>query len=101
MANLTPAERRLRSEVWEIAAIAEMDVWNIEDYHPSWRKYLLEVMKDKIVRSDVVLKYTLIDEFLTDVICDYYFHRPRKANYRQLWRTKHFRIFVHFLMDET
>jgi hypothetical protein len=101
MAGLTRAERRLRSEVMDIAAIAEMDVWNIETYRPSWRKQLLEVTKDKIVRSEVIFRYTFIDELLTDVICDYYFYRPRKANYAQLWRTKHFRIFVHFLMDET
>jgi hypothetical protein len=101
MGRLTRTERRLRSEVMDIAVIAEMDVWNIETYRPSWRKHLLEVTKDKIVRSEVVFRYTFIDELLTDVICDYYFHRARGANYRQLWRTKHFRIFVHFIMDET
>jgi hypothetical protein len=101
MAGLTRAERRLRSAVMDIAEVAEMDVWNVETYKPSWRKYLLEMTKDKLVRSEIIFRYALIDEFLTDVICDYYFHRPRKASYRQLWRTKHFRLFVHFLMDET
>ena len=44
----------------------------------------------------------MIDEFLTDVICDYYFHRPKKSiSYSRLWRTKHFKVFVHYLMDET
>ena len=103
MAALTPAERRLRSEVEEIASLVELDIWNIEDHEPGpSRAYHLEFMKDKLARSEVIIRYTLIDEFLTDIICDYYFHRRDKKNsYRSLWRTKHFKIFVHFLMDET
>src|SRR5579872_2908287 len=59
-------------------------------------------MKDKLVRAEVIYMYTMIDEFLTDVICYYYFPRPRKsAGYTHLWRNKHFRVFVHYLMDET
>jgi hypothetical protein len=57
-------------------------------------------MKDKIVRGDVVVKYTLLDEFLTDIICDYYFERS-EAHYGRLWKTKRFRVFVHYVMDET
>jgi hypothetical protein len=103
MAGLTRAERRLRSEVEEIASLVEMDVWDIENYKPGKpRRYCLELMKDKFVRSEVIFRYTFIDECLTDIICDYYFHRPNKKNsYRRLWKTKHFKIFVHFLMDET
>jgi hypothetical protein len=48
-----------------------------------------------------VIKYTIIDELLTDIICDYYFGRPKGANYGLLWKTEHFRVFVHFLMDKT
>jgi hypothetical protein len=35
------------------------------------------------------------------VICDYYFRRKKGEHFGRLWRTKHFKIFVHFLMDET
>ena len=49
----------------------------------------------------MIIKYTLIDEYLTDIICNYYFHGPDKElSYRELWKTKRFRIFVHYLMDE-
>ena len=82
-----------------------MDVWNIESYKqpPFNRKVLLEIMKDKLVRGHVVLKYAYIDEFLTDIICNYYFHLQSMKNttYREIWRTKRFRTFVHYLMDET
>lgn len=82
-----------------------MDVWNIEGYEqpPFDRKALLGIMKDKLVRSHVVLKYTYIDELLTDIICNYYFHLQSANNttYAQMWKTKRFRTFVHYLMDET
>jgi len=101
---LTRRERQLVSEIEEIASIVRMDFWNIEKNYEreSW-SHRLKLIKDGYVRSDVILKYTLIDEFLTDMICDYYFHRPnkKKKGYRQLWRTKPFRIFVHYFMDET
>jgi hypothetical protein len=103
VAGLTRAERKLKSEVEDIAVLVDMDVWKIEEhYKPRFRKFKLETMRDKFVRSEVIYRYTFIDEYLTDVICDYYFHRPKKSvSYRQLWRTKHFKVFVHFLMDET
>jgi len=102
MTTLTKTERRLRSEVEEIGSIVSMDVWNIEKYEREERRYRLIAMKDRLIRSEVILKYALIDEFLTDVICVYYFRKPKKAaTFRYLWRTKHFRIFVHYLMDET
>jgi len=101
--SLTRTERKLQSDVQEIAVLIGVDFWAIEEhYKPKYRKAKLELMKDKLVRSDVIYCYTMIDEFLTDVICDYYFQRPNKSqSYASLWRTKHFRVFVHYLMDET
>ena len=99
---LTRKQRRLRSEIEEIASAVDMDHWNIEQYDPEQRDVFLELMKDKLVRSEVILKYTLLDEFLADITCNYYFHRPKKnETYRTLWKTKRFKIFVHYLMDET
>ncbi|MGA2842241.1 MAG: hypothetical protein ABSG18_19100 [Steroidobacteraceae bacterium] len=91
---LTRTERKLQAEVKDIAFLCDMDFWAVEEhYKPDFRKDKLELMKDKLVRSEVIYRYTLIDEFLTDVICDYYFHRPKKSiSYQQLWRTKHFKV---------
>jgi hypothetical protein len=101
MVALTRAERKLRSEIEAIASAIDMDPWNAEKYERRLRAYTLKLMKDKFVRAEVVFKYTLVDEFLTDIICDYYFRRPDKTEtYRKLWRTKRFKIFVHYLMDE-
>jgi hypothetical protein len=100
---LTRAERKLQAEVQDIALLVDMDFWAIEEnYEPDARKYKLKWMLDKIVRGEVIYRYTYIDELLTCIICDYYFRRPKKnVSYQRLWRTKHFRVFVHYLMDET
>jgi hypothetical protein len=103
MAGLTRAERKLRSEIEAISSAIEMDVWNIDQYKRGpGRAYTLMVMKDRLVRAEVIFRYTLVDEFLTDIICDFYFRRPNKrVGYGALWKTKRFKIFVHYLMDET
>jgi hypothetical protein len=55
MTALTPAERKLRSEVEAIASAIEMDVWNIEQYKRGpLRAYALKEMKDRLVRSEVI-----------------------------------------------
>jgi hypothetical protein len=105
MMSLTTKQKKLQSEIEQIATEARMDFWNIERYkQPRFnRTALLQITKNKIVRSHVIIKYALIDEYLTDIICNYYFHRQAKKNatYREMWKTKRFRTFVHYLMDET
>jgi|ERR1700730_6689211 hypothetical protein len=99
---LTKQQQCLRAEIEEIASAIGMDHWNIESYDLEARTPILEKMKNQLVRSEVVIKYTLIDEFLTDIICNFYFRKPaRKKTYRDLWKTKRFSIFVQYLMDET
>ena len=100
--GLTATERKLKAKVEEIAFLINLDFWAIENhYKPEARKATLELMGDKLIRSEVIYCYTMIDEFLTDVICDYYFRRKKGEHYGRLWRTKHFKAFVHYLMDET
>ena len=102
--SLTRKQRQLRKEIEKIASVISMDHWKIEGYEgPSeYRTEVLKGMKDQLVRSEVVMRYTLLDEFLTNIICDYYFRRKkRQVSYPTLWKTKPFKIFVHHLMDET
>jgi hypothetical protein len=98
---LTPKQRRLRAEIEKIASMVSMDHWNIEGYEPDARTPCLKLMRDQLVRSEVIMKYTLLDKFLTDIICNFYFRTPRNQTYPELWKTKRFRMFVHFIMDET
>jgi len=79
-----------------------MDHWNIAHYPPEGRTSILELMKRQLVVSDIVTKYTLIDELLSVVICHYYFAKPHKGfSFQQLWRTKKFQIFAHHVLDDT
>ncbi len=98
---LTRKQRKLVAEIREISTITDMDHWNIDNYEAPFRTLFLEIMKNKIVRSDVVLKYAVIDELLSVLICHEYFPKPRRGEtFRRLWKKKPFRIFVHHILDE-
>src|SRR5262249_7777171 len=100
-AKLTAKQRRLIVEFEEIAASIKMDYWNILDYVEEGRTVILQLMKQQLVRSEIITRYTLLDEFLTSIICHYYFRMPGKQfSYAKLWRTKKFQIFTHYIMDE-
>jgi hypothetical protein len=97
---LTRTQRRLRAEIEKIASISGMDPWNILDYEEELRTVTLEIMKNQFVRSEVVMKYTFIDELLSNIICHKYFEKPgQRFNYKRLWRTKRFRAFAHHILD--
>ena len=100
--SLTPKQRRLRKEIEDVAAIIDLDHWNILNYAPDTRTVFLELMKNKLIRGHVIVKYALVDEFLSTIICNFYFRRPKRSKTsRPLWRTKRFKVFNHYLMDET
>jgi hypothetical protein len=100
--KLTPKQRRLIDEITEIAEAVRMDHWNILDYKDEARTSILEVMRQKFIRGEIIMAYTLIDEFLSVIISNYYFRRNEKTNstFRRLWSTKKFRLFVHYFLDE-
>jgi hypothetical protein len=102
MSKLTAKQRRLQREIAEISEFIGMDHWNISQYPKEARTATLGVIKMQIVRGEIITKYTLIDEFLTVIICHYYFQRPKKnVSFRALWKTKKFQIFNHYIMDDT
>ena len=77
-AKLTGKQRRLVAELKELlstlmlapeAIIADSD---FDGRTPS-----LELAKDQVIRSAVILKYVLMDEFLSAVICWHYFGKRR------------------------
>ena len=101
-AKLTAKQRRLIAEFEEIAAAARIDYWNILDYEEDARTPILQIMKQQLIRGEIIMRYTLIDEFLSVIMCRYYFKSPKdKFSFAQLWRTKKFQIFAHYFLDET
>jgi hypothetical protein len=94
--KLTPKQRRLRTEIEALSSIIGVDHWRIYKYPSQRRTFLLMATKDKLVRGEVISKYAVIDELLTDIICNYYlprlarertFQRGNKADVREIpWR---------------
>ena len=64
---------------------------------PDARTTYLELAKDQLIRSAVVLKYVVMDEFLSAIMCWHYF--GKKQSFPQLWKTKRFRTFNHFILE--
>jgi len=57
---LTRTERKLQAEVKDIAFLTDVDFWAIEEnYKPRYRKVKLQLMKDKLIRSEVIYRYTI------------------------------------------
>jgi hypothetical protein len=97
---LTKREQRLKDEIVSIAELSVMDHWNILDYEKDSRSIRLQIMKRDLINSQIVEKYTYIDELLSVIICHTYFRRPKKQfSFRTLWRTKKFKAFAHHLLD--
>lgn len=96
--RLTTKQRALLKELDELADIFGLDYQNIREYNREARTPILEIMKNKVVRGQVILWYTVVDEFLNDEICHYYF--GRKRSFISLWKTKRFQLFNHYILEE-
>lgn len=99
---LTKAQCRLVDELRKIADITGTNFWDIETVYPQkLRVTALAIMKDKMVRGEIIFKYTYIDELLTMRICEIYFPIRRAGQtFQKMWRTKQFRHFVHYMLDD-
>jgi hypothetical protein len=96
--SLTKKQRALVKELKEMRALLDLDFERISDYPSDARTVKLQVMRNKIVRGQVIVWYTLIDEFLANRICRFFFGRTR--SFPQLWRTKRFRLFNHHVIEQ-
>ena len=100
MANpkLTKKQRVLVAELKELVSMLGLDGDAIaENADPTARTTYLELAKDQIIRSAVVLKYVLMDEFLSAIMCWHYFGKRR--GFPQLWKTKRFKTFNYFILE--
>ena len=96
--NITRTQRKLANEVRGLLDYLMLDPDVIlADKEVEARIPLLKSAKDQIIRSDIVLQYVLMDELLNIRIRRHYFG---KRNFRQLWKTKRYRSFQHFVLDK-
>ena len=97
-AKLTAKQRHLVGEVRQILSTLRLDPDAITaDEDVIGRTPRLELAKNQIIRSAVILKYVLMDEFLSGIICWHYFGKGR--SFPQLWKTKRFRSFNYFVLE--
>ena len=95
--QLTRKQATLLRELNDLAEVLGMDYQSIQEYEPEARTAKLQVMKRDMIRGQIIVWYTLIDEALNINICHIYFGKNRKFN--QLWRTKRFTAFNHHILE--
>jgi hypothetical protein len=100
MPRLTKKQRALITEIKDLMPTLSLnpdEIATLED--SAERSARLDLAKDQIVRSMVILKYVLMDEFLSGIMCWHYFGKKRGlGNSRQFLaegvpQTKDFRRF--------
>ena len=96
--RLTAVQRKLVKEVNEIADLFNLSVSAILNEEPDSWTSRLRVAKDQLVRSQVIMSYTLVDEFLNMQLAHYFF--GRENGFIKLWRTKRFRLFNYHVLEE-
>jgi len=98
MHRLTPKQRRLVKELDDMASLLRLNYREIRAYErESWTPRL-EHIRRHFVRSEVILQYTLIDEFLNNILCRHFF--GQRQTFVRLWKTKRFRDFNYFFIEK-
>ena len=97
--KLTKKQRKWVAELRYLLSTLALDPAAImaNDDPEAWTTRL-ELAKDQIIRSAIILKYVLIDEFLSAAICWKYF--GKKRSFHQRWRTKRFQLFNYFVLEK-
>jgi hypothetical protein len=74
--GFTKAQAKKVEQIREIARLSGVDFWNMEN-EPDHdvRNVLLDICKDQLVRTAILSNYLLIDEILSQLICQHFFGR--------------------------
>ena len=97
--KLTKQQRQIIDDYELLAAPLKIDVDQLSD-DTADRTLRLQFIFHEWVRGMVIMRYTLIDEYLACIIANYMFGKPKTWHYRQKWRTKKFQRFNHYVLDE-
>src|SRR5262249_39064549 len=83
---LTKRQRALFGEAEAIAKLANLDFHRVEDPNIDIDRGLaLQIAIRNMVTGEVVIRYTLLDEILANLIAKYFF---QSSDFPRLWRTK-------------
>ena len=94
--RLTRKQSELTEEVNHLLELLKLSS-DVSEVDPELRTTHLELAKQGLVISGVLGRYLLMDELLNDVICREFF--PRERPYPDLWRTKKFKAFNHYVLE--
>jgi hypothetical protein len=95
---LTKKQKELIKELDDITSVLRLDYQNIDEYEKEARTPYLQAAKDKIIRGQVIVWYTLVDEFLNMELCHYFY--GKKQSFIKLWKTKKFQHFNYHILEE-
>lgn len=96
--KLTKKQQELVGEIEKIVSLLDIDYRNITRIERFQRTIKLEIIKDQMIRGQIIMYYTLVDDLLSDRICRYYF--GEKSSSIKLWKTKRFQSFNHHVIEE-
>jgi hypothetical protein len=97
--GFTKAQAKKVDQIREIASLGGVDFWNLENQPDhDVRNVLLDICKDRLVRTTVLSNYLIIDEVLSELICQHFFGRKKTSI--ELWRTKRFQNFNYYVLEE-
>ena len=95
--DLTKKQRELVAELDQLLQLCHLDYHDVDEYEPQFRTTHLKMVMNQIIRSHVIMDYTLVYEFLNCEICWYQF--GKKRSFQQLWRTKKFQRFNYYVIE--
>jgi len=96
--KLTKKQQELFGEIGEIASLLVIDYQNISRIKKSERTIHLEIIKNQMIRGQIIMYYTLVDDLLSDRIRRYYF--GEKSDSIKLRESKRFQLFNHHVIEE-
>ena len=76
----------------------KLDYPHILAYKRDARTPIIKHMLRKMILSEVITRYTLLDEHLNLTLCYYFF--GRKKSTIELWKNKKFQLFNHHVIEE-
>ena len=95
---LQDKQQSLIRELDAVFDLLELNYHQVRSWERESRTTRPRLALDHAIRGAVIRQYTLIDEHLSNVLCDYFF--GRKKSHIQLWRTKKFRNFNYYVLQE-
>lgn len=95
--SLTKKQKNLVAELEKVSELLGLDWRKIKGYDRDSRTPHLERMKRHLIIGEVVMQYTLIDEYLNVALCHHFF--GRKKSLIKLWKTKKFQNFNYNILE--